>query len=189
MTEQETSFQGSSVASDSVTIVNIDAKTNTQKNPIVKFFKAGAYEVSVIGTSQGGRYDAWSLWDITFGCDEKGENCTTGWLNEYNIVSKEFNINIPTTDKYSTPEQALASAQTTSFTLISDGQVNFYINDELPLDNRGGMSLAVKKKRKATDDAPLAAGASFIIILIIVLFVVIVWGLAHLVNNYPAISK
>jgi len=189
MVAQKTSSQGSSVASDSVTIVNLDAKNNTKKTPIVKFFKAGTYDVSVVGKSQGGRYDAWSLWDINIGCDEKGENCTTGWLNEYNIVSREFTIKVDGTGKYATPEQALAAAKTTSFTLASDGQVNFYLDDELPLDNRGGMSLAVKKKRQATDDAPVAGGASFIIILIVVLFVATVWSLAHLVNNYPAISR
>ena len=189
MTKQETSSQGSSVASDSVTIVNLDA---TNEEPVVKFFKAGTYEVRVIGKSQGGRYEAWSRWENN---DTYG-TFITGWLNAYTIYSPEFKeIDIGDINQtYETKEAALAAAKTrgsSTFTLNSDGEVKFYLKDEKGKykDNRDGLSLAVKKKGQATDNAPLSAGVSFLILVIVVLFSVTVWGLANLVNNYPAISK
>lgn len=180
MTEQEASSQGSSIAADSVTIVSLDA---TNKDPVVKFFKAGTYEVSVIGKSGGGRYEAWSRWqeNKTYG------TFFTGWLNAYTIYSPQFKeINIGDTNQtYETPEAALAAAKTRgsfTFTLNSDGEVKFYLKDDDYSDNRQGMSLAVKKKGQATDNAPLAAGVSFIILVIVVLFSVTVWVLANLIK-------
>ena len=184
MTEQKASSQGSSIASDSVTIVNIDA---TNKDPVVKFFKAGTYEVSVIGKSEGGRYNAWSRWQKT---ENYGE-FSTGWLNTYTIDSPQFKkINIDDPDHplpYETEEAALAAAKTRgsfTFTLNSDGEVKFHLEDEENKysDNRQGMSLAVKKKGQATDNAPLAAGVSFLILVIVVLFSVVVWVLANLIK-------
>lgn len=182
MTEQKTFSQGSSIASDSVTIVNIDA---TNKDPVVKFFKAGTYEVSVIGKSGGGRYDAWSRW-------QKNENYgefLTGWLNAYTIDSPQFKeINIGDINQtYETEEAALAAAKTRgsfTFTLNSDGEVKFHLKDEEDKysDNRQGISLAVKKKGQATDNTPLAAGISILILVIVTLFSIVVWVLANLIK-------
>lgn len=43
-------------------IVNIDARTNSTTNPVVMFFDAGTYEVTPIGVSDGGTYNAWNPW-------------------------------------------------------------------------------------------------------------------------------
>lgn len=188
MAKQVKSSQTSSTGADAATIINVDATTNNKANPVVQFLKAGTYEVRFVGTSEGGQYDAWSLWSFTTGCDEKGENCITGWVNEYNIASREFTIAIPSTNKYATPEQALAKAQNTSFTLTSDGQVSFFIGDELPPDNRGGVSLAVKKVRQASAYPELGAG-SFILIVLVLLSVVVVWVLISLITPNPPISN
>lgn len=185
---QVKSSKSSSLGSEAVTIINIDATTNNKENPVSQFFEAGTYEVKAIGTPEGGQFDAWSLWNFTTGCDEKGENCITGWVNEYNIGSSEFKINIPSSGKYSTPEQALKSAQTTSFTLTSNGQVNFFISDELLPDNRGGMSLAVKKVRQASPYPELGAG-SFVLLVIILLSVVVIWLLISVISPNPSISN
>lgn len=130
---------------ESVTIINIDARANNQDNPVVEFFSPGTYEVKFIGTTEGGRYDAWSRWSFIYECNESGENCTTGWLNEYYVISSEFNIKIKTSGIYATPEQAKDKAQSTSFTLHSNKPVQFFIGDDLLSDNRGGVSLAVRK--------------------------------------------
>ncbi|HEY9610318.1 hypothetical protein [Allocoleopsis sp.] len=185
MTGQKASSQGSSIASDSVTIVNINA---TSKDPVVKFFKAGTYEVSVIGTSEGGGYDAWSRWSEEFG---------PLWLNAYTIDSPQFEkINIGKNDQiYNDKTEALAAAKTrgsVTFTLNSDGEVNFSLEDDNYTDNRDGMSLAVKKKDQRKDDeqptpkpseiAPPTAGVSFIILVIVTLFSIVVWVLANLIK-------
>lgn len=187
MAKQVTSSQKASSGTEAATIVNIDAKTNNKANPVVQSLAAGTYEVSVIGKSQGGKYDAWSLWNVNLECDEKGENCLTGWVNEYNITSREFSINIPTSGKYATEKQALDKAQSTSFSLSSDGQVNFFITDDIMDDNRGGISLSVKKVRSASVYPELASG-SFVLILIVLLSVVVLWlAISVVTPNSPNI--
>jgi hypothetical protein len=177
----------SSKSSSSVTVVDIDATTNNRANPITLFLTAGTYEVTVVGPSQGGKYDAWSLWNFTTGCDEKGENCITGWVNEYNIASSEFSINIPSTGKYATAEQALAKADVTSFTLTSDGQVNFFVSDDLLPDNRGGMSLLVKKIRQS-EAFPQVTSASWVLLTIISLTVIVLWLVVSVVTANHAVG-
>lgn len=139
------SAQRGFVPEDAITLINIDSRINNKDNPVVEFFSAGTYEVRFLGIEEGGQYDAWSRWDFVYDCDEKGENCTTGWLNGYHITSGEFTASVPSNGIFATPEQALAKAQNTSFTLTSDSHVNFFINDDLLPDNRGGVSLVIRK--------------------------------------------
>jgi len=146
MTIQAQSEQSVLTHSRDVTIINIDARVNNKNNPVIKHFRPGTYEVQFIGQSQGGMYDAWSRWNFVYECDEKGENCTTGWLNEYYITSSEFIISVPTTGVYATSELALSKAKNTSFTLKVGSDISFYISDDLLADNQGGVSLAVKQK-------------------------------------------
>ncbi|MBD2181618.1 hypothetical protein H6S82_03900 [Planktothrix sp. FACHB-1355] len=165
-------------------IINIDAKSNNKQNPVVQSFAAGTYEVKVIGVSEGGQYDAWTLWSVEIGCDEKGENCTTGWVNEYNITSNEFSINIPSSGKYATAKQALEKAQNTSFTLTSDSKVNFFINDDELPDNRGGISLAVKKTSPDSVYPKLNFG-SLLLLVLVSLTVLVIWIAIGLVTGNP----
>ena len=186
MVNQVKSSESSSSVTEAGTVIDIDATTNNKTNPVTLFLTAGTYEVTVIGSSQGGKYDAWSLWNFTTGCDEKGENCITGWVNEYNIASREFSINIPSTGKYATAEQALAKADGTSFTLSSDGQVNFFVSDDLLPDNRGGMSLLVKKIRQA-EAFPQFTSASWVLLTIITLTVIVLWLVVSVITaNHAA---
>lgn len=126
-------------------IINIDAATNNQDNAVVKTLPEGTYSVRVIGTDEGGKYDAWSRWSWVYGCDRNGENCMMGWENDYLIVSKEFSLNISSSSLYDRPSQALMKAQHTSFTLTSESEVYFFIYDDRLSDNRGGISLAITK--------------------------------------------
>ena len=187
MNKQVTASKSSSSLTEPATVIDIDATTNNKANAVTLFLTAGTYEVTVIGKSQGGKYDAWSLWNFTTGCDEKGENCITGWVNEYNIASGEFSINVPTTGKYATAQQALAKAEGTSFTLTSDGQVNFFIGDDLPPDNRVGVSLAVKKVRQA-EAFPQFTSASWVLLTIISLTVIVLWLVVSVVTGNHAVG-
>lgn len=135
-------------------IINIDATINNQDNAIIKKFPRGTYEVKVIGQQTGGIYEGWSRWSWGYGCDNHGENCIMGWENSYLIVSPEFFLNIPASSLYEQPLQALMNAQSTSFTLTSESEVYFFIYDEEPDDNRGGISLAIT--RIATPELPVA---------------------------------
>jgi hypothetical protein len=113
--------------------VNINAKTNTTTNPVVVFFEAGTYEVTPIGIADGGAYNAWSAWTPS----------STGWLNRYSLSSDEFTSYTVGVSTYSTALLALENALSTSFTLLSDGNVNFFITDNPYYDNHGGMSLEI----------------------------------------------
>lgn len=145
MSNRVTSTKQSSGSSDSVTIININASVNNKSHPVIESFTPGTYQVRFIGKAEGGMYDAWSRWNFVSGCDQDGANCTTGWLNEYCLTSNEFSVTVPSSGIFSTPDLALLNAENTSFTLLSNRNVNFFIDDELLSDNSGGVSLALKK--------------------------------------------
>lgn len=62
-------------------IVDVDAKYNGHKNPVVKFLPAGEYKIRFIGPKDGGKYTARNAWNgRTMGCFfENGEICHYGW--------------------------------------------------------------------------------------------------------------
>jgi hypothetical protein len=122
----------------SASIINIDARTNSAVNPVVMFLAAGTYEVTPIGNSDGGAYNAWNPWGFVI-------MPHYGWINDhYAISSSQFSYLIGDARiRYATDLQALSNAVGTSFTLAEDGNVNFYIYDTDYSDNIGGMSLLV----------------------------------------------
>jgi len=127
-------------------IIDIDALTNTDVTPISVPFAAGTYNVTPIGTVDGGAYDAWNAWggDVS-GCDITGEHCATGWLNHYSLASDEWGpilVGDPAL-KYGSPLLALAHVPSTTFTLAVDGPVRFFAQDCCYFDNIGGRSLSV----------------------------------------------
>jgi hypothetical protein len=123
-------------------IVNIDGKTNNQKNPVVLKLTKGTYAVTPIGTENGGKYNAWNPW---FGSvkPESGENLTEGWLNSY-FIQAENPQWISDNHKHKTDLLALANAQKAQFTLLNDTEVKFYLPNDYPEYCLGGISLEVK---------------------------------------------
>ena len=146
MTSKTQSSKSLLTRSRDVTIINVDARVNNKNNPVINYFRPGTYDVEFIGQSQGGMYDGWSRWNFVYECNENGENCTTGWLNDYEIESSEFMVSVPTTGIYERPELARSKAKNTSFTLKFGSEVSFFISDDLLTDNQGGVSLAIKKR-------------------------------------------
>jgi hypothetical protein len=135
------------IGSASATIININAYTNTESNPVSMIFSAGTYAVSAIGVTDGGMYNSWNAWGgAVQGCDSDGANCLYGWINNYAYSSTEFGT-IASSDgiKYANSSLALDNALDTMFTLSSDTYVNFFILDSIYRDNIGGMSLNVTK--------------------------------------------
>ena len=131
------------------TIINIDSKLNTDINPISVTLGAGIYDVTPIS----GMYDTWNPWgNVPY-------DGYRGWMNSYSISSDEFILNIGDGLKYSSASEALANAIPTSFTLLSDSLVNFFMNDTYYLDNYGGMTLSV-----VPSNAPVPEPATFLLL-------------------------
>ncbi|MDB9313694.1 glycosyltransferase, partial [Spirulina sp. CS-785/01] len=126
-----------------VKLLHLDATQHHQTSPLRQELKAGQYEVKVLGTQQGGKYDAWSPWGFADQCDKNGENCLTGWLNEYYITASQLEVQVETTGIFATPQLALKKAQNTTFQLEKEEVVNFFIPKQNNHKNRGGLSLAV----------------------------------------------
>lgn len=61
-------------------IVNINARANSQANPVEVFLEAGTYQANPIGTEDRGTYDAWTAWSST-NC---GSLVSSGKHNCYN---------------------------------------------------------------------------------------------------------
>ena len=119
-------------------IININSRTNTTTNPVIEFFNAGTYEITPIGVADGGAYNAWNAWGYV-------SLPHSGWLNDYSLSSSEFSaFTIKDGVRHATDMLALSNAISTSFTLASDDNVNFFITDNRGYsDNVGGISLSV----------------------------------------------
>ena len=126
-------------------IVNIDAKTTTNKNPLSLELKAGNYTISVIGINEGGQYNAWKPWFKLYRVKtNKNGEWIKGWINKYSFSSTEFpEVTIQDNIIYETPETALDNATDSKFTLVKKTFVQFYINDSPYIDNSGGISLYI----------------------------------------------
>ncbi len=124
-------------------IINLDAKQDTISNPISLNLSAGVYSVDYIGMNDGGMYDAWNAWGdgVTEFCNQNGEGCIKGWFNSYRISFDGFTNMFSGSSVYATASQAMQNAVDTSFSLVSDTKVNFFIGDSNYKDNVGGVSL------------------------------------------------
>lgn len=118
---------------------------NSATNPVSIVFAAGTYEIVPISTADGGAYTAWSVRD----------GLPDTWVNRYSYSSSEFGpIHVGGTGEdqltYDDAATAFANAISSTFTLASDGIVDFFLYDYFPTaadpaydDNRKGMSLSV----------------------------------------------
>jgi hypothetical protein len=124
-------------------VVNINARTSTPDNPVTITLHEGTYRVSVIGTSDGGAYNAWKPWFYEARKDENGQ-WIRGWIHKYSFSSEEFG-EVTCTDNtiYETPLRALSHGIPSTFTLKKTARVNFYVLDSPHIDNSGGVSLLV----------------------------------------------
>lgn len=124
-------------------IVNINAKTSTKKNPVAIELKAGIYSVSVIGVSEGGKYNAWKPWFHKEKKNKDGE-WVKGWVNKYSYSSSEFSeVTLHDSTIHETPVKALDNAIDSKFTLKNKAVVYFYILDSPHMDNKDGISLQI----------------------------------------------
>lgn len=135
-------------------IINISATSNTVPpgtNLIELALGPGDYSIEVIGTAEGGAYNAWSAWNEPHTCAIDPGVCNpgpgvTGWLNSYAFASPGGGIAAtPVGDGlvYNNPGLANAAAIDSSFSLANAATVSFYITDFPVTDNSGGISLNV----------------------------------------------
>ena len=125
------------------TIINLNALTNTNLNPVTLNFEAGTYEVTPIGVSDGGLYNAWNPWGYV-------SLPSNGWINTYSMSG----VNVGDGIKYATDAQALANAISMTLVLSVPDSVNFYIADSEYSDNLGGMSLNVTASAPGPEPVP-----------------------------------
>lgn len=135
--------------------VDLDARSTTTSNPVLLNLTAGTYDVTPVKRA----YTAWNAWSTVSGCDNSGENCSTGWINTYSIDTTETSpfITGDSSFRYRTADQALLNALSTTFTLLSDATVKFFISDNPYTDNSGGMSLNVTPSGLGQVPLPAAA--------------------------------
>ena len=145
-----------SAAPARATIVDVDARSSagTTLN-----LGPGTYTANYIGIANGGAYDAWNAWGQVSGCDNSGENCSTGWLDEVAIDFGGGNVDLysvggPGNGIFSTAAQALSVYEAgplfvdaipagfvptagIGFTLASAQTVRFFVDDTPLSDNLG----------------------------------------------------
>ncbi len=120
-------------------VVNLNANSNGEDNPIHLTLEEGDYTITPISA----HYNAWLPWSSIDNC-YTDERCVQGWSNQYQYVIDE-NVNTAGESQFKTPELALSSATQTTFFLGSDSEVSFLLSDNIYDDNQGGMSLKIEK--------------------------------------------
>ncbi len=149
------------------TIIDINSRVNGIGNPIEIFLESGIYNVTPIGTVDGGSFNSYTKWSRVSctnpnGCIPTSPTTVTGWINSYRVTSE--NLDSATVDGspvdlsshptlygasngllYPNDILALTNAVSSTFTVDDDGLVGFSISDGLNVlfDNSGGMSLNV----------------------------------------------
>lgn len=99
-------------------IITLDAKRNTQNNPVPLYLRAGTYQVTPIGKHQGGNQTAWSVWEHTTcqqprGCVRTVPTKFTGLHNNYYVMSAHLGTvkvkNKPLTEVAAIPKHRMHS--------------------------------------------------------------------------------
>jgi hypothetical protein len=144
------------IASQASQIVNIDALSS---NGTSVQLSAGTYDISVIGTAQGGQYNAWDYASANFGTPQASP-APNAWVDSFDItVNGVTNSYLPKSNPLSSTalgalstyessvlytngtSPASSSIDTVVLTLNSAETVNFTVADDLFCDNWGGTSL------------------------------------------------
>ncbi len=147
-----------SIAAHASQIVNVKALNSSGTSVTLN---AGTYDVSVIGTKQGGEYNGWDYATANFGtpCATPAPNA---WVDSFDITIGGITTSYVASGNPTSASAlgALATYQSSildangappadgspnlaTFTLQSTGNVNFTAADYLFVDNWGGVSLDV----------------------------------------------
>ncbi|WP_119460294.1 PEP-CTERM sorting domain-containing protein [Rhodospirillaceae bacterium SYSU D60014] len=128
-------------AAAEATIIDLD-----HRGPVnhLLSLEAGTYQITPVGISEGGAFDALNVWGLVEGCDVWGENCLRGWQWRYQLVD-ELNQIVSSAffGLFSGSLDALAAAKAAGpfqFTLSSNQDVRFVYTGRLYHHNRGGIS-------------------------------------------------
>jgi hypothetical protein len=115
-------------------IVDVDAVANhLSETPVALNLPAGTYQFTVIGTSEGGAFDAWDAWG--FG---------TGWLTAYRFSTSAGISDVEHNGVFATPQLAReAATDGVTVTLPTAETVYFSNADVNNGDNSGGVSIRV----------------------------------------------
>lgn len=125
----------------SVNAATVNLNASISNNAVKLDLIAGTYNV----TPTSDQYTAWNAWGTTKSCNDSGKSCRKGWINNYSITTPTETIFSSDHVRYATPELALMNALSTSFTLLTDATVTFFISDKPYTDNLGGISLNVSQ--------------------------------------------
>jgi hypothetical protein len=127
------------------TIVNLDATTHSQSNPVRLTLPAGTWTLTPADTTGGGDFTAWNAWGVATGCAPDGSGCATGWLHVYTYASASLGERAGGSyaGRYQTPELAFQKAVPVTIVLGAEEEVAFWIGDSVYTDNLGGVSLIV----------------------------------------------
>lgn len=139
-------------------IIDVDGTANASldgTNAVSVLLAAGTYELSFTE----GAYSAFSRFSSSTDCDASGANCRTGWENSARYIID------PTTFLFgdgnasggigpisgggyfvdAATSFANSAGYSTTFSLASAVNVDFFIFDDFLGDNRGGVSLLVQR--------------------------------------------
>lgn len=117
--------------------VEINPKTNVASNPVVESFSAGAYVAVPVDN------EAWSPWP-----SDSDPACSPDcWHTTYTIATSGGFVRInpasPFNGFHSSKANAYSNMRSQCFVLDSTADVDFYVPDNLPSDNRGAVHLDV----------------------------------------------
>ena len=118
-------------------IVNINANINDIPNPVFILLDGGTYNVTPIGTADGGVYDAMSNWSFTTctqeaGCELTTPTTFTGWRSAYDVISPDIN-SVSIDGTLLTPIDTIPSGVGffSDFFLMDNATVRYHADDQM----------------------------------------------------------
>ena len=149
-------------------VININALDSNGQQALS--LGPGTYSVNLIGTANGGLYNAWNPWGVTT-CQTPSSTCE-GWVDDFEITYGGLSTLYYNSLRYDNDTDALAANQAIigsdagtfgpydqtgitntggalMFTLLAPTTVTFSIQDNPYSDNSGGISLSLSSVRSA----------------------------------------
>lgn len=107
---------------------------------------AGTYTVTNVAKDG---HSALIYWPSADCAQSNPGKCKQGWTTYFSIFSPAYKNGQPQlstdgTDRYNTAEEAIKSAKPYTFELKNKAVVLFYVHDNNPKDNKGGITLRIK---------------------------------------------
>ena len=134
--------------------VDIDGRTHPNAGSgVERLLAPGLWVVTPVGPADGGAFEAVNPTGAVAGCNAFDSGCDAGWVHAFSVRGQEVALDQLPLDAYANASRALQSAEGHAFCLSQAQVVSFFVDDEVPADTLGGVSLSLTRLAAGCGDA------------------------------------